>query len=108
MGRADDPALGTRLLLGGIAGIVATLALTTTVRRLTSRADRKASTLSLWPFAYGAAAGALLAAANPRPGRAAGLLAGGGLWLAGEAGLLPEIASASRLAPTNGITPMPT
>jgi hypothetical protein len=92
MANADDPGLGARLMIGGIAGLVATLAFTSAVRRLKSRADRQASAPSLLPFAYGAAAGALLAAANPRPGRVTGLAAGGGLWLAGEVGLLPEIA----------------
>ena len=40
-------------------------------------------------FAYGAACGALLAAANPRMGRFAGGLAGGGIWLASYMGWIP-------------------
>jgi hypothetical protein len=87
------PNLGARLAIGGIAGIVATLALTSTARRLQGKAPARADGLLtlLAPFAYGAAAGALLAAASPRPGRLIGALAGGGLWLGGEAGLLPRV-----------------
>jgi hypothetical protein len=98
MARRDDPGLETRLLIGGIAGLVATIAFAATVRRLKPRHDRAAPAPSLAPFAYGAVAGALLAAADPRPDRVTGLLAGGGLWLAGEAGLLPQV----RIGPVSG------
>jgi len=93
-GSGYEPALGARLAIGGIAGLVATLALVSTVRRLGPRGDGPpANALTLIaPFAFGAACGALLAAANPRPSRLTGALAGGGFWLAGEIGLLPQIA----------------
>lgn len=93
MGDAQDPDFGTRLAVGAIAGAVATLALLSTARRLQGPGnDRPPDALTLLlPFAYGAAAGALLAAADPRPGRLSGLIAGGGLWLAAETGLLPAM-----------------
>jgi hypothetical protein len=95
MGEAvrGEPGLGARLLIGGLAGLVATIALTSTARRLRpGRARSAPDTLQLLaPFLYGAAAGALIAAVDPRPGRFIGALAGGGLWLAGETGLLPRI-----------------
>jgi hypothetical protein len=84
----DGPGLAVRLAIGGIAGVVATLAFASAARRL-----HGGSAFEIPPagFVYGAAAGALLAAANPRLGRLTGALAGGGLWLAGEAGLLPQL-----------------
>jgi hypothetical protein len=93
-GSGKEPALGARLAIGGIAGLVATLALVSTVRRLGPRGDRgPAGALTLIaPFAFGAACGALLAAADSRPSRITGALAGGGFWLAGEIGLLPQVA----------------
>ena len=93
-GSGKEPALGARLAIGGIAGLVATLALVSTVRRLGPRDARAPSgALDLIaPFAFGAACGALLAAADSRPSRITGALAGGGFWLAGEIGLLPQVA----------------
>lgn len=92
-GRGEEPGLGARLAIGGIAGLVATLALVSTVRRLGPRDDGPpANALSLLaPFAFGAACGALLAAAGSRPSRITGAIAGGGFWLAGEIGLLPKV-----------------
>jgi hypothetical protein len=92
-GKGEEPGLGARLAIGGIAGLVATLALVSTVRRLGPRDDRpSANALAIIaPYAFGAACGALLAAAGSRPSRITGALAGGGFWLAGEVGLLPKV-----------------
>ena len=88
-----DYGIGARLAIGGIAGLAATFALTSTAKRLLPKRNAPAPDLLdlVAPFAFGAACGALLAAANPRPGRITGALAGGSLWLAGEVGLLPAV-----------------
>jgi hypothetical protein len=88
-----DYGMGARLAIGGIAGLAATFALTSTAKRLLPKGDAPAPDLLdlVAPFAFGALAGALLAAANPRPGRITGALAGGSLWLASEVGLLPAV-----------------
>lgn len=93
MADGDELGIGARLAIGGIAGLVATVALTSTVKRLAPKARPSEPDVIdlLTPFAFGAAAGALLALANPRPNRVTGAIAGGGLWLAGEMGWLPEI-----------------
>lgn len=99
----DEPALGARLAIGAIAGFVATMALTSAMRRLHRQLAGENTTrpasgagpevrLAI-SFAYGAACGAALAAVNPRPGRLAGALAGGGLWLAADMGWLPSFAA---------------
>jgi len=103
--------IGTRLVIGGIAGFVATLAMTSAMRqfhrrlpareryRLTPREivdsalDPPASiapdlTLALH-FAYGAGCGALLAAFDPRIGRFGGAMAGGAVWLTAYMGWIP-------------------
>ncbi|HEV2818622.1 MAG TPA: hypothetical protein VGW40_15540 [Allosphingosinicella sp.] len=102
---------GTRLAIGGIAGFVATMAMTAAMRRLHRRLPARErypltpreivdETLSPPPalapdltliahFAYGAGCGALIAAANPRLGRVGGALAGGGIWLASYMGWIP-------------------
>jgi hypothetical protein len=107
----NDLRLASRLIIGGIAGFVATMAMTSAMRRLhrklpdkerypltpreiTDRAlaplARIAPDLTLAAhFAYGAGCGALLAAANPRMGRFGGALAGGGVWLASYMGWVP-------------------
>ena len=89
-------ALGARLVIGAVAGITATIAFNTTVKKLKTRKERdvapatRPGALELAaPFALGALAGAIPAAANPRPNSITGALAGGGLWLAGE--MLPDI-----------------
>lgn len=80
----------SRALIGGVAGAMATLALASVLKRF-GRAPAGSITLSIADIARGAAAGAVLAMLDDRPGRVAGILAGGGLWLASElAG--PEIA----------------
>ena len=107
----DDPGLASRLVIGGIAGFAATLAMTSAMRRLHRQLPEKeryplppreltdrvvappreiAPDLTLLlHFAFGAGCGALLAAANPRMGRVAGALAGGGIWLASYMGWIP-------------------
>jgi uncharacterized membrane protein YagU involved in acid resistance len=103
--------LGARLAIGGIAGFVATMAMTAAMRRLHKRLPAKerypltpreivdsaldppeeaAPDLTLIAhFAYGAGCGALVALANPRLGRVSGALAGGGVWLASYMGWIP-------------------
>ena len=107
----DDLNLASRLIIGGIAGFVATLAMTSAMRRLHGRlpakeryplTPREITDRALAPppqiapdltlaahFAYGAGCGALLAVANPRMGRFSGALAGGGIWLASYMGWVP-------------------
>jgi len=102
---------GTRLVVGGIAGFVATMAMTSAMRRLHGKLPAKerypltpreivdsalgppeaaAPDLTLIAhFAYGAGCGALIAAADPRIGRFGGALAGGGVWLASYMGWIP-------------------
>lgn len=96
--------LGARLAIGGIAGFVATMAMTAAMRRLHKRLPAKERSLdaTLDPpeavvpdlsliahFAYGAGCGALVAAADPRIGKVGGALAGGGIWLASYMGWIP-------------------
>ena len=110
--------LGSRLLIGGIAGFVGTLAMTSAmarghrrlpreerypltpreiVDRLTEEAGARLSneaakdaTLAAH-FLYGAACGALIAAADPRPSQAKGAVAGAGVWLASYLGWIPGV-----------------
>lgn len=106
--------LGSRLVVGGIAGFVATMAMTAAMRRLHAKLPAKeryplppreivdatlapsraaAPDLTLVAhFAYGAGCGALLAALNPRPGRVGGALAGGAIWLTSYMGWIPGFA----------------
>jgi len=108
-----EPGLPARLLIGGIAGLVATMAMTTAMRRLHKRlpareryplTPREIVDATLDPprsiapdltlaahFAYGAGCGALLGAANPRIGRVTGSIAGGGIWLASYMGWIPAL-----------------
>jgi uncharacterized membrane protein YagU involved in acid resistance len=110
-GTEDDLKLASRLLIGGIAGFVATMAMTSAMRRMHRRlpareryplTPREITDEALAPprdvapdltlaahFAYGAGCGVLLAAANPRMGRFSGALAGGGVWLASYMGWIP-------------------
>lgn len=103
--------LAARLVIGGIAGFVATMAMTSAMRRLHKMLPAKErypltpreivdATLdpprSVAPdltlavhFAYGAGCGALLAAASLRMGRVTGSIAGGGIWLASYMGWIP-------------------
>lgn len=110
--------LRSRLLIGGIAGLVGTLAMTSAMRRghrrlpeeerypLTPReiVDSGAKQLgtalpneaakdltTAAHFAYGAAMGALIAAANPDPGKKTGAAAGAAVWLASYMGWIPAV-----------------
>lgn len=78
-----------RVLIGAAAGAGATFALATVLRRFGSGAGTTQVTPA--DIARGAAAGALLGLLDARPGRVAGALAGGGLWVASEMSL-PQIA----------------
>ena len=103
--------LGARLVIGGIAGFVATMAMTSAMRRLHRRLPARErypltpreivdATLDPPPviapdltlvahFAYGAGCGALIAAADPRIGRLGGAAAGGAVWLTSYMGWIP-------------------
>ncbi len=107
---------GSKLLIGAIAGIAGTMAMTSAMRRLheklpekerypltpreivDSTAQKAEVELSPEPakdgtlaahFAYGAACGALLAALNPKMGSRSGAAAGVGIWLASYMGWIP-------------------
>ncbi len=109
---SSTPRLATRLLLGAIAGAVATLPMTATMRAIHRRLpkqerypapprelidsaagdlpDAAARDLTLAAhYAYGAATGALIAAVVPRPSRAAGAAAGVAVWAASYLGWIP-------------------
>ena len=108
--------LGSRLLIGGIAGLAGTMAMTAAMRRLhaklpaeerypltpreiiDSAAEQQGVELGneaaknatiAGHFLYGAACGAALGAINPHMGRASGALAGAGIWLASYMGWIP-------------------
>ena len=105
--------LGSRLLIGAIAGIAGTMAMSATMRRLHKRlpareryplppreivdavlapANGLATDLTLAAhFAYGAGCGALLAAVNPRIGPYTGAAAGGAIWLGSYMGWIPAL-----------------
>jgi len=105
--------IATRLVIGGVAGFVATMAMTSAMRRLHGKlpakeryplTPREIVDSALHPppsaapdltiaahFAYGAACGALLAAANPRISRAGGSLAGAAIWLTSYMGWIPAL-----------------
>ncbi len=105
--------IGSRLVIGGIAGFVGTMAMTSAMRRMHSRLPEK-ERYPLTPreiidsvgeppneaakditiaahFGYGAATGALIAAANPRIGPATGAMAGVAVWLASYMGWIPGV-----------------
>ena len=110
--------LGSRLLIGGIAGFVGTLAMTSAMARghrrlppderypltpreiIDSSAEQvglaltndaaKDATLAAH-FLYGAACGALIAAANPKISENKGAAAGVGVWLASYLGWIPGV-----------------
>ena len=108
----------SRLIVGGIAGIVGTMAMTAAMRRLHRRlpreerypltpreivdsaaaqldvplADEPAKDITTAAhFAYGAAMGALVAAINPDPKKRSGALAGAAVWLASYMGWIPAV-----------------
>ncbi|HEX5183843.1 MAG TPA: hypothetical protein VFW19_11920 [Allosphingosinicella sp.] len=112
--RPDDLKLGSRLVIGAVAGFVGTMAVGMALRRLhAGRAPKERSPLTpraivdsgakqageaakeinaAAHLAYGAATGAVLAAMNPDPGKRTGALYGAALWLAGSMGWIPAIA----------------
>jgi uncharacterized membrane protein YagU involved in acid resistance len=110
--------LRSRLLIGGIAGFVGTMAMTAAMRRL----HRKLPAKERYPlppreivdssaakagaelpgeaakdittaahFAYGAAMGAVIGVLNPNPARPVGAAAGVAVWLASYMGWLPAV-----------------
>jgi uncharacterized membrane protein YagU involved in acid resistance len=110
--------LRSRLLIGAIGGFVGTLAMTAAMRRLHRRlpdaerypltpreivdsgsrqigvplADQAARDITAAAhFAYGAAAGAVIAAMNPDPKKRTGALAGAAVWLASYMGWIPAV-----------------
>lgn len=110
--------IGSRLLIGGIAGFVGTLAMTSAMTRLHQRLPKReryplppreivdSVTESVGAelssesakdittaahFAYGAATGALIAAVNPRIGPATGAAAGVAVWLVSYMGWIPSV-----------------
>jgi uncharacterized membrane protein YagU involved in acid resistance len=112
----DDPKLGSRLLIGAIAGIVGTMAMTSAMHRLHKKlpprerypltpreiVDQVGAELraeldsgqakdvtTAAHFAYGAATGALLGAANVMMGPVTGGLAGMSVWLGSYMGWIP-------------------
>ena len=117
--RDEKIGFGSKLLIGAIAGIAGTMAMTMAMRRLHDRlpeeerypltpreivdstADKAVVELAGQPakdatvaahFAYGAACGALLASLNPRMGARSGAAAGVGIWLASYMGWIPAAA----------------
>src|SRR4051812_11813136 len=113
MAEKEKLGFGASLVIGGIAGFVATMAMTSAMRRLHRQLPAKerypltpreivdsaldppaaaAPDLTLIAhFAYGAGWGALIAAANPRIGRVGGAAAGGAVWLGSYMGWLPAL-----------------
>lgn len=110
--------LASRLLIGGIAGFVGTMAMTAAMRRL-HRPLPEAERYPLTPreivvsgskqlglpiagdvakdvttaahFAYGAAMGAVISAMNPDPKKRTGAAAGVAVWLASYMGWIPAV-----------------
>src|SRR3954467_2903023 len=119
--RNDDPEklkLGSRLVIGEIAGFVGTMTMTMAMRRLHRRlpakerypltpreivdsgakqvgmplADEPARDLTTAAhFAYGALTGAMLAAMNPDPKKRTGAAWGVAVWLASYMGWIPAV-----------------
>jgi uncharacterized membrane protein YagU involved in acid resistance len=114
----NTPRLGSRLVIGAIAGFVGTMAMTSAMQRLHRRlpagerypltpreivdsaaqgagielpngAAKDITTAA--HFAYGAAMGALIAAVNPEPSRKTGAAAGMAVWLASYMGWIPAM-----------------
>jgi uncharacterized membrane protein YagU involved in acid resistance len=116
--RTEKLSVGSRLIIGGIAGIVGTMAMTAAMRRLHRRLP-DAERYPLTPreivdsgskqldvplgeavakdvttaahFAYGAACGALLAAMNPDPKKRTGAAAGVAIWVGSYMGWIPAV-----------------
>jgi hypothetical protein len=114
----DDLKLGSRILIGAIAGFAGTLAMTAAMRRMHEKLPAK-ERYPLTPreiidstaeqadvplpeeaskdvttaahFAYGAASGALLGVANVMMGPFAGATAGVGVWIGSYLGWIPGV-----------------
>jgi uncharacterized membrane protein YagU involved in acid resistance len=114
----DTLKLGSRLVIGAIAGFVGTMAMTSAMQRLHRRLP-EGERYPLTPreivdstaeaagvdlpneaakdittaahFAYGAAMGALIAAMNPEPSKKTGAAAGMAVWLASYLGWIPAL-----------------
>ncbi len=113
-----QPGLGSRLLIGAIAGMVGTMAMTSAMRRMheklpprerypltpreiiDSTSEQAGAPLpnevakdvtTAAHFAYGAASGALLGVANVMLGPISGGTAGVGIWLASYMGWIPGV-----------------
>ncbi|HEX9946888.1 MAG TPA: hypothetical protein VGA98_05040 [Allosphingosinicella sp.] len=114
----DRLKLSSRLLIGGIAGLAGTMAMTAAMRRLHRRLP-EAERYPLTPreivdsgsrqiglpltgevakdvttaahFAYGAAMGAIIAAMNPDPKKRTGAAAGVAVWVASYMGWIPAV-----------------
>ena len=115
--RETQPKLSSRLLIGAIAGFVGTMAMTAAMRRMHEKLPPRES-YPLTPreivdsateqagvplsgeaakdvttaahFAYGAASGALLGAANVMLGPVSGAMGGIGIWLGSYLGWIPS------------------
>jgi uncharacterized membrane protein YagU involved in acid resistance len=116
--KTKSPSLASRLIIGGIAGFVGTMAMTAAMRRMHERlppseqyalppreiidssssqlhvplsdeAAKDATTAA--HFLYGAAMGALISAMNPDPGKRSGAAAGVAIWLASYMGWIPAV-----------------
>ena len=114
----DKLGLGSKLLIGGIAGFVGTMAMTAAMRRMHRRLpagerypltpreiidsgakqlghplpDEPARDATLAAhFLYGALAGAAIAAMNPDPRKKTGAAAGLAVWLASYMGWIPAV-----------------
>ena len=109
----NEPRMSSRILIGALAGLTASAAMTAAMRGLHARLPREERyplppreiverfspdvtrednlrDLSLAAhFAYGAASGALLASTGTRHGEAAGVLFGLGVWAASYFGWVP-------------------
>lgn len=111
----SEPRLSSRLVLGALAGLTATTAMTAVMRRLRQRLPdeelyplppreiterilpeieepglRDASLVA--HFAYGATAGALIASTGTRPRNSVGSLIGACVWAASYLGWVPGLA----------------
>ena len=114
----DRLKLTSRLLIGGIAGFVGTMAMTAAMRRLHRRlpagqrypltpreivdsgaeqigveleSEAAKDVTTAAHFAYGAACGAMIAAMNPDPKKRTGAAAGVAVWLASYMGWIPAV-----------------
>ena len=105
--------LGSRLVIGAVAGFVGTMAMTSAMRRLHARLpaserypltpreivdaavdspDEAAKDLTVAAhFVYGAGCGALLAVADARPSKRIGAATGVAIWLASYMGWIPAL-----------------